>query len=296
MLDEFLAYLILLITLVAILVDFICMNRVVSRAKTNVKYSLLMQYFCLKLVYLLTSIGAVLLSKSFNVISPTLTNCEIEFYTSDFAESSSSFILFLIWLYLLYERHLIGCTLSATNIVYRNFRNIVILCFYVFNSILTIVAFFKEKDMFMEYKIMTSCERNNSSVRKVFNFHQIPTAALMLVFVTFFWRLFGGTQDPILNADEQTSEMRLVKFIKLTSLIDIAEVVFTIGFGVFSEPEWISFIRLVEVLLILSTYVLFLYYESCLDFLIEKLSWRKRTQLNRPLSDSRVLILQNDQV
>jgi hypothetical protein len=319
-----LEYILVNLTVITAIISFffilICMFDLLKKFKINVKYEFLFQYFMFKLFYSITSIVSTLmldfLADDTIHIQASYFRCILEHYISDFSESCSSFILFIIWIYLMWERKLVGSTKEISqninnesnkikNLILRYKRFLILGTYYLINLLITIKFFSNDMDKYdiIKYK---SCATNNSTIRKFITIHTLPTAILIFIFSTFFWRLFGGSQDMFIqNMDEQTTERNLVKFIKLLSLIDVLELVFTIIYVIAASINSLKYgyfyatgIRFIEILCIVLTSIFYLYFENQIYFQKLKdfiLNIFNRRRLNNNTNDS-ISLIQNETI
>lgn len=191
---------------------------VLARKKiSNPKYQILFQYF---LFELLGSLLSTVLSVVFEIgfISRNLMMVAVHLFI--FIETCSDFLIFFMWIYLMWERKLIGCTTataittptSQTDARFYNFKKIMNVYrwhialggYYVLNFSLNV---------YLLTRALNSSWLN--LFERIFVTGQILIVVLIpLVIVIFFWRFFGGSQDPIL-LNSTRLETNLIKFVKV---------------------------------------------------------------------------------
>ena len=307
------------VSLIAFLFNFLCLislrDKIVSTRKE--KYQLLLQYFLLKMVHSATLFVSSIIFEWDQAGDYSLLKCTLEYGVVGFCESCSNFVLFFMWLYLMWERKFIGSkadtqpvqNLNTTSNVFQHFRqnkrHMLMIVYYSINLFLTI--------LFYGSKIFTSsysyyCPRHDAIIHKLLSLHAIPIAFLTFIFATFFWRLFGGSQDPILTTAitaEHTEEKRFVKYIKFVTLIDAFEMVLSILSILILGPYRMrtsgdlfgTFIRLIEASCSLITAILFFYFENKLNMESLKALARQTTRPaddNEQQNDNTVILVQNE--
>lgn len=101
----------------------------------------------------------------------------------------------------------------------------------------------------------------------IYLFANFPLIFWFILFSSLLWKLFGGSRDPNLNRLE-ARELKLLKFIKLASLLRAAEVLFIHTQVTFLQLFWKIDFQVVEMsrisgfFVIFVTAVLFMYYEG----------------------------------
>jgi hypothetical protein len=304
-------------TLVAFFFCLLCIISLKAKvcSNKNEKYELVLQYFILKMIHsavVFTSSVVYEWDKNFNANSDL--NCSLEHSLSAFCESCSNFVLLFIWLYLMWERKLVGSKKEQSEnethqeqnsemnffnkimiFLSKNPRHIILACYYALNFGLSIQ--FSRNYIFSAY----DCSRRHVLVQKLFSIHTLPIAFMTFIFTTFFWRFFGGSQDPILTRTEHTAEKRLIKFIKFVTLIDIFELILSIFSGPFFSHYTIqeantygTFIRLIEAACTLTTAILFFYFENKLNMESLKALALLRKHTNSEQNNDTLIITQNE--
>jgi hypothetical protein len=107
----------------------------------------------------------------------------------------------------------------------------------------------------------------------VYLLSNFPLIFWFILFATLFWKLFGGQRDPLLSKLTE-NDMRLLKFIKLASLLRALEVLLVHTQITFVHLFWRIDFKLVELsrisgyILIIITSMLFIYFEQLIPHFV----------------------------
>lgn len=250
------------------------------------KYYILTHYFIFKLVFTIVLCVTLLMSSIFEEsnfhITPSKWLCKLEFFSNMFMETCENFLLFFIWLIILDERGFIGFKyLNKDNLeteinlqdsairtwCHRNSRFIVLGLFYSITGLVTILfSADVEKMNFLGYKKGVCVTKSVASL-PIYLLANFPLIFWFILFSTLLWKLFGGTRDPNYNKLDR-ADKKLIKFIKIASLLRAFEVILIHTQVTFLQLFWKIDFRLVELsrisgfFIILITSILFMYFEN----------------------------------
>ncbi len=133
-----------------------------------------------------------------------------------------------------------------------------------------------------------------------------PLIFWFILFSTLLWKLFGSSRDPLLNSLNK-NEIRLIKFIKLASLLRAFEVILVNTQVTFLQLFWkldfkiVEFSRISGFFVIICTAMLFLYFEKVFENLWSLQNFRhpieriRENLLNRNTTDSPDNIIESNQ-
>ena len=111
------------------------------------------------------------------------------------------------------------------------------------------------------------CVTTSMASMPIYMITNYPLIFWFMLFGTLFWQLFGGERDPILLRLTE-SDMRLIKFIKVASLLRAIEVILIHTQITFLQFFWridfkvVEYSRLSGFLVIFLTSLVFLFYEN----------------------------------
>lgn len=246
--------------------------------------------------------------KSAFYIRPSNFLCKLEFFSTMFMETGENYLIMFIWLTLLSERSLIGFSLlnneenmvenpSVKNWLRKHSRTIFLVnfiakkfltfktlnfniqifkvSFYTITFLLT--AFFALDVEFYNIGIFYNSGEKSHLVCATKSFISLPIIFIanyplifwFMLFGTLFWKLFGGSRDPILHKLDE-SDLKLLKFIKIASLLRALEVIVVhtqitlLQMFMKINLHVVEFSRTSGFVIVLVTAGLFIYYEGIL--------------------------------
>ena len=103
----YVTFFILLAAIIVNLINVFCLIRF-ENFKNNCIYQLLLQFFFLKLIRLVVCLKSILMTETIKSIESSPFLFFLEYFGTDFSNSSANFVLFTIWLVFMSQRNMIA--------------------------------------------------------------------------------------------------------------------------------------------------------------------------------------------
>ena len=310
LLYEIVVYATFFVLLAAIAINLICLFYLtrLDKFKKNCVYQLLFHFFFLKLIHLVVGLKSILMTETINSFESSPFLFFLEYFATDFSDSSANFILFTIWLVFMSQRNMIAfeffyirpTELASPNLMSESSRlqrlvqflkekNVFLISFYSVNFVYSFVNATK-------YGGNHVCGSMHNTATYLNSIHLIPLAFWLLTVSGLFWHYFGGKRDPIYH-DLTHTQINLCAYIKLTSLLYCFEVCLNHSYeffafeGIIVEYQCnriIHFVLITKMLAAVCTLalmILFLVYENMFT-LSFCMFWRRNRTRNHILQSN----------
>ncbi len=208
-----LSYFTLILATVCFLICFICIVGLFrnKKYKTNVKYELILVYWCFKIVQSLLTFETILINE-FSL--PSLVVCVFRYILHSFFDTNSACLLATIWLIVVTERKMIDFCLFLIIKEKKNKRYCFVLAFCVINMALALYDAYMESSLTHDY-----CQSKNLSMFYSFSFRTIALSFWTIGLSVILWTFFGGSRDP--NKLEMNGcDFNFLLFLKITCILE----------------------------------------------------------------------------
>lgn len=206
-----LSYFTLILATVCFLICFICIVGLFrnKKYKTNVKYELILVYWCFKIVQSLLTFETILINE---FLMPSFVVCVFRYILHSFFDTNSACLLATIWLIIATERKMIDFCLFLVE--KKNKRYCFMLTFCVINMALALYDAYMESSLTHDY-----CQSKNLSLFYSFSFRTIALSFWMIGLSVILWTFFGGSRDPI-KLEMIVCDFNFLLFLKITCILE----------------------------------------------------------------------------